>query len=94
MDDTLISVIGFIAAFGTTAAWFPQVHKTLTTKSARDFSWGYLSLLTTGVLLWVAYGVMRRDAAVTAANVVTTFLVVCVVWVKAREVRAVAGGRG
>ena len=61
MNSLLILAVGFGAAFGTTAAWFPQVGRTWNTRSARDFSWGYLALFMLGVFLWTMYGVLRHD---------------------------------
>ena len=66
MENTLIFAIGFGAAIGTTAAWFPQLVRTWKTQSARDFSWGYLALFITGVFLWTLYGLIRRDIVRTS----------------------------
>lgn len=85
MKDCLLLAVGFGAAFGTTAAWFPQVARTWRTRSARDFSWGYLALFNMGVLLWTIYGLLRRDVIVAAANGLTLLLVLSVSLVKAQE---------
>lgn len=85
MRDFLLLAVGFGAAFGTTAAWFPQVARTWRTRSARDFSWGYLALFNMGVLLWTIYGLLRRDVIVAAANGLTLLLVLSVSLVKAQE---------
>jgi MtN3 and saliva related transmembrane protein len=81
------TIIGLVAATGTTAAWLPQVLKTWKTRTARDFSWGYLALFSTGVSLWMAYGLMRGDPLISGANIVTLALVLTVVFVKVREAR-------
>lgn len=80
-----IAALGIVAGTLTTAAWLPQVVKTWTTRSARDFSWGYLAMMITGVTLWSAYGALRRDVAVLGANVVTLALVLTVVAIKGRS---------
>jgi MtN3 and saliva related transmembrane protein len=85
MENTWIFAIGFGAALGTTCAWFPQVLRTIATRSGRDFSWGYLGLLLMGVSLWTLYGVLRRDPVLIIGNSVTLLLVTVVGWVKARE---------
>ena len=85
MENMLILAIGFGAAIGTTAAWFPQVVRTWKTKSARDFSWGYLALFIMGVFLWTMYGVFRHDAVIVVANGVTLLMVISVGVVKGRE---------
>lgn len=79
------TILGAVAACGTTAAWLPQLIKTWKTKSAKDFSWLYLALFSTGVTLWIVYGVLRKDAVVIAANAVTIVLVATVIFVKIRE---------
>jgi MtN3 and saliva related transmembrane protein len=79
------TILGGAAAFGTTAAWMPQLLKTWRSKSAKDFSWLYLALFSTGVMLWIVYGVLRKDAVVIIANAVTLALVVTVLYVKIRE---------
>lgn len=81
----LTTILGGIAAFGTTAAWMPQLIKTWRSKSAKDFSWLYLALFSTGVSLWIVYGVLRKDPVIIIANAVTLALVATVLYVKIRE---------
>lgn len=83
----LTTILGGIAAFGTTAAWMPQLIKTWRSRSAKDFSWLYLGLFSAGVSLWIVYGVMRKDAVVIIANAVTLVLVATVLYVKICERR-------
>jgi MtN3 and saliva related transmembrane protein len=85
MTPTATLTVGIIAACLTTGAWLPQVFKTFSTRSARDFSWGYLVMFFFGVFLWAIYGFMRHDIAVIGANVVTLVLVLGVIVVKMRE---------
>ncbi len=82
-----IIALGFVAASLTTGAWLPQIYKSWRTGSARDFSWAYLASFSAGVLMWAIYGVLRRDAAVIGANVITLVLVIVVIAVKLREER-------
>ena len=79
------TIIGSVAAIGTTCAWLPQVLKTWKTRSAEDFSWTYLAMFSTGVALWMIYGFLKNDAVIVAANGVTLMLVLTVVFVKARN---------
>ena len=85
MNDAWMLAVGFGAAIGTTAAWFPQVIRTWRTGRARDFSWGYLALFIMGVFFWTMYGVLRHDVVVIVANGITLLLVISVGLVKARE---------
>lgn len=79
------TLIGGVAACGTTLAWLPQVLKTWKSRSAEDFSWSYLAMFTTGVACWLVYGFLKKDGVIIAANGVTLLLVVTVFFVKVRE---------
>lgn len=81
----LTTMIGAIAAIGTTAAWLPQVFKTWKSGKAEDFSWGYLAMFSGGVSGWLVYGILKNDAVIVAANAITLFLVLIIASVKMRE---------
>ena len=70
-----VTLIGFIAGALTTFAFVPQVVKTFKTKSSGDLSVGTLSLICSGVFLWLVYGVLIGDGPVIVANAVTLVLV-------------------
>ncbi len=74
--------IGFAAAACTTFAFVPQVLKSWRTKSARDFSWAWMALFTTGVALWLVYGTMVSSTPVVAANAVSLLLLLALVGLK------------
>lgn len=82
---TLVTMIGALAAVGTTAAWLPQVFKTWKSGRAADFSWGYLAMFSGGVSGWMIYGILRKDAVIIAANAITLILVLTIAFVKMRE---------
>ena len=44
-----IDLLGYVAGALTTYAFWPQLQKTLTTKSAADVSLGMLTIFTTGL---------------------------------------------
>lgn len=69
-----IAAVGLIAGAMTTGAWLPQLYRTWRSRSARDLSWAYLLTMTTGIALWLAYGLFSGDVAVIAANAVTLLL--------------------
>jgi MtN3 and saliva related transmembrane protein len=48
--------IGFVAGALTTIAFLPQLQRTWRTKSADDMSLAMLLAFTTGVFLWLIYG--------------------------------------
>ena len=71
----LVTLLGLIAGTLTTFAFVPQVVKTWRTKSAEDLSVGTMSMICTGVFLWLLYGLLVGDVPIIAANAVTLVLV-------------------
>jgi MtN3 and saliva related transmembrane protein len=80
------TVIGLMAAFLTSLSYYPQLKKSWQTGSTGDLSLGMFSALTTGVGLWIVYGVLRDDAVVILANVVAFVLLAGIVYLKLRAV--------
>jgi MtN3 and saliva related transmembrane protein len=66
--------VGYIAAVLTTAAFLPQVLKTLRTRETRHISLGMYILFCTGVSLWLLYGVLIHEPPVILANLATLIL--------------------
>ena len=69
-----ISFVGFAAASCTTLAFLPQVIKIWKTRSVNDLSLGTFGVFTTGVALWLVYGILIEDTPVIIANLVTLVL--------------------
>ncbi|HMC85044.1 MAG TPA: SemiSWEET transporter [Chitinophagaceae bacterium] len=82
-----IEVIGLIAAFLTTTAFFPQVIKTVKTKSTGDLSLPMYTLMFTGTLSWLVYGLLKGDLPVTLANAVSSLASFVIFYYKIKEVR-------
>ncbi|HOI58573.1 MULTISPECIES: SemiSWEET transporter [unclassified Methanoculleus] len=70
-----ITVLGLTAGTLKTLSFAPQVAKAWRTRSTADLSLAMLVVLLAGVLLWLAYGVVRADPAIIAANAVTAGLI-------------------
>jgi MtN3 and saliva related transmembrane protein len=66
-------LVGLAAAFCTTIAFLPQVVRAWRTRSTKDLSLAMFLVFTTGIFLWLVYGLMLRDVPLIAANG-TTFL--------------------
>ncbi len=81
----LASIIGYAAAFCTTFALVPQVHKAWTSRSTADVSMGWISVLALGTLLWFVYGIMVGDGPLIAANGITCALALTIVALKLRH---------
>jgi MtN3 and saliva related transmembrane protein len=65
------STLGFIAGILTTAAFVPQVVKIWKTKHARDISLGMFAIFSSGVLLWLFYGIEIGAMPVIVSNAIT-----------------------
>ena len=85
--SALVELLGMIAALLTTIAFVPQVLRIYLTKSAEDVSYLMFSIFSTGVLLWLVYGLLIGSAALIAANVVTLALCLTVIVLKVRYQR-------
>ena len=83
-----IEFIGLLAAFLTTTAFFPQVIKTVKTKSTGDLSLPMYSLMFAGTVSWLVYGLMKHDLPVTLANAVSSLASFVIFYYKIREVTA------
>ncbi|MEX0662018.1 MAG: SemiSWEET transporter [Balneolaceae bacterium] len=81
-EITYITFIGFGAATLTTIAFLPQVIKTWKSKTAKDLSFGTFSILSSGVFLWLVYGLLIGDLPIILANAVTLLLVGALVFFK------------
>ncbi|MFA5336319.1 MAG: SemiSWEET transporter [Candidatus Omnitrophota bacterium] len=70
-----VTILGMLAATCTTAALFPQAYKIHRTGQTRDLSLPMWIIFTTGILLWLIYGIVISNLPIICANAVT--LVLC-----------------
>ncbi|HZI56358.1 MAG TPA: SemiSWEET transporter [Verrucomicrobiae bacterium] len=80
----LTSLLGFIAGTLTTVSFVPQVLRAWQTKRCHDLSWGMLFTFSTGVGLWLLYGLRIWAMPIIAANAVTLALLVIIIILKMR----------
>ena len=71
---TGIDLLGFAAGTLTTCAFWPQLQKTWSTKSAGDVSLGMLAIFSSGVCLWFLYGLVLHAWPIILTNLVTLLL--------------------
>jgi MtN3 and saliva related transmembrane protein len=71
---TLIDLIGFAAGALTTIAFIPQALHTWRLRSAHGLSLGMYAVFTSGVVLWLIYGVLIGSWPIIIANVITVAL--------------------
>ena len=66
-----VDIFGYFAAILTTAAFLPQLIKTLKTKKADDISLTTLIMFIVGVLSWIIYGYKISSTPILLANLIT-----------------------
>jgi len=76
-------LIGCAAAILTSN--IPQLKKCWETRSAGDLSLKMLLALGSGVALWIAYGGLKSDWVIVAANVVSLVLVLGILYFRLRQ---------
>lgn len=67
----MITTLGFMAAAFTTLSFLPQAIKVIKTKNTSGISFSMYLMFTTGVFLWLLYGLYTKQLAVSLANGIT-----------------------
>jgi MtN3 and saliva related transmembrane protein len=88
MIESIIPWIGVCAAVLTSLSYIPQVRKAWPRGSTKDLSLHMLVVLTTGLLLWIGYGLLKSDWVIVAANSIGATLSASVLIFKIRDTRA------
>jgi MtN3 and saliva related transmembrane protein len=74
MENWVTQAIGIAAGVCTAVSLIPQIIKILKEKKAQDISMLYLVVLLVGLILWIVYGVLRKDIPVIATNVTSVVI--------------------
>lgn len=82
--DQFHNLVGALAAALTTIAFIPQAWMTWKTRRADGVSLGMYTIFTTGVALWLLYGVLIGAWPVIIANVFTLALALFILVMKLR----------
>jgi MtN3 and saliva related transmembrane protein len=70
-----VTILGLIAGAFTTVAFVPQVIRTWRVKSTSDLSLAMIGLNSTGIFLWLVYGLYVHSLPIIIANLVAFILV-------------------
>lgn len=81
----LVEMVGYVGAFMTTAAFFPQTWKVIKTRDTRSISLAMYVLFTLGVCFWLVYGILIGSIPVIIANVITVVLSATILMMKLSE---------
>lgn len=71
VSSFLVRAVGLAAGTGTTVSFLPQVARVFRTRSVADLSPTMFLIHSSGVVLWVAYGVLVGDWIIVGFNVAT-----------------------
>jgi MtN3 and saliva related transmembrane protein len=85
MALSVITLIGLMAAVGTTSSFVPQFIKTFRTRQTKDLSLLMYLILCTGVALWLIYGIFIVDWPLILANSVTLVLAMPILFLKVKN---------
>ena len=80
MDTAML--LGLLAGAMTTASFVPQLAKAWRSHSTRDISLTMYIVFTTGVLLWLLYGIFISSVPVIAANIITLIIALIILVLK------------
>lgn len=67
-------IIGIIAGIGTTLSFLPQVYQIVVYKETENISLGMFCIHTSGVGLWVVYGMLKRNFIIVSFNAISFIL--------------------
>lgn len=79
-----MTVLGLSAGLCTTLAYLPQAMKAWQTRSTHDISRSMFALMTTGIVLWLVYGLIEHDLPIIAANTASLALTTMILYLKLR----------
>jgi MtN3 and saliva related transmembrane protein len=65
----LADTIGVVAGILVLSSFIPQLLKAYKTKRMVDVSIYLMGLISTGMFLWVIYGIIRNDLVIIGTNV-------------------------
>ncbi|MGH8629567.1 MAG: SemiSWEET family sugar transporter [Burkholderiales bacterium] len=84
MSQGFVDWLGLAAGALTTIAFVPQLLKIQATRSGRDVSMRTFLIFSTGVALWLTYGLLIDSLPIILANLVTLLLALTIIVLKIR----------
>lgn len=79
-----VDLLGYLAACLTTLSFAPQAWLVFRSRNVDGISLGMYGAMTSGVLLWLVYGLLIGSWPLVAANVVTLSLAGSILVMKVR----------
>jgi len=66
--DFNVTIVGYCAGTCSAICQFPQAYKVFKTKDTQSISLGMYAIMSLGVVLWMAYGLLIGDMPMILAN--------------------------
>ncbi len=82
---TLTTILGLVAATGTTSSFIPQVYQVFKTKRTEDISLGMFLFFCTGTLLWIIWAFYKDAYPILISNVITIILAIYILVMKIKN---------
>ncbi|MFC1992774.1 SemiSWEET family sugar transporter [Chloroflexota bacterium] len=79
---SLAESLGFVAGALVTSSLIPQLIRVFKLRSAREISMLFTALLLSGLIIWLAYGIVLELAPVIVWNGIGTALVALLLYAK------------
>ena len=86
-------IMGYLAAFLTTVAFFPQTYQTIKTRDTKSISLSMYVLFTAGIALWLAYGILIESLPLIFANAITFVMAATILGLKLTDLPVVMAGQ-
>jgi MtN3 and saliva related transmembrane protein len=83
--NDFVSYVGLAAAGLTSLSYLPQVRKAWPRNSTDDLSLKMLTALTSGLCLWIFYGIGKGDWVIIGSNIIAASLSASVLAFKIRD---------
>ena len=80
-----ISLIGYLAASLTTLSFLPQAIKVIATRNTQGISGLMYVMFVCGLVMWLIYGLLIEDTAVSMANFLTLLFALPILVIKYRS---------
>ncbi|ACV24178.1 SemiSWEET transporter [Methanocaldococcus fervens] len=81
-----ITIIGYIAGTLTTFASLPQLLKSLKERNMENISLAFVVTFTTGLTLWLIYGILRNDYPIIVFNILSLMFWIPITYLKIKDV--------
>jgi MtN3 and saliva related transmembrane protein len=82
----LHTIIGYVAAFCSTYGLFPLALRVWRTGEVSQLPVGMVTIMFTGAVLWLVYGIFVADRVIISANSISLFILGYVGVIKMRSI--------